>query len=104
MNINVQFLNGLVKKKVIKLFKFLKVLAQSKIDFMLPEKLDLLLYDFDGNSIALKIFKSKKYGIFHARKERFNFTNINKVFLNNPLKIDFLSYADAYIKYVKPKI
>ena len=65
MNINVQFLNGLVKKKVIKLFKFLKVLAQSKIDFICcPEKLDLLLYDFDGNRIALKIFKSKKYGIF----------------------------------------
>ena len=59
MNINVQFLNGLVKKKVIKLFKFLKVLAQSKIDFMLPEKLDLLLYDFDGNSIALKYLKAK---------------------------------------------
>jgi len=89
---------------VIKLFKFLKVLAQSKIDFMLPEKLDLLLYDFDGNNIALKIFKSKKYGIFHARKERFNLPILIKCFLNNPLKIDFLSYADAYIKYVKPKI
>ena len=89
---------------MIKLFKFFKVLAQSKIEFTLPEKKNLLLYDFDGNKIASKIFKKEKYGIFYSRKERFNLPILIQCFFKHLFNLNFLNYAETYINCVNPKV
>ena len=64
MNVNVQFLNNVVKKKMNNFIKIAKILIYAKLNFFLPKKEAILLYDNHGNDIASKLFKKKNLWYF----------------------------------------
>lgn len=85
-----------------KIFKFLKVFKKIKFIFFPPKKKSVLLYDNDGNKLALQIFKKNSYEILHTRKESLNIFILLITLIKGKFRI--IEYYKNYVNYVSPKI
>ncbi|MDC3053882.1 hypothetical protein OA187_04915 [Candidatus Pelagibacter sp.] len=84
---------------MIKLFKYL---IKSKLDFLLPEKKKILIYDQVNSQYFIKFIKKKNYQILYTRKEVINISIAILTLVKHGIYNFNFNYKLEYINFSNP--
>ena len=72
--------------------------------FYKPVKSKILIYDFYSLRFAKKLFKNKKFSVFHTRYDGLSLYILFLTIIKNGFNNFFANYKKNYFFYVQPKI